>query len=147
MWPQLRSAHSPGHWRPAGRLMQTLCPGVWEGPPPSALLAPREGGRLYLGIRSWLREASLVSVVMSTVMACGGHLGRVAEGRDWVASKSRASRASKNLLICSTVQRRSQDTERYSPMAHTWAGNSTQPAAGPVAGAGQGKGEAALPQR
>lgn len=31
MWPQLRSAHSPGHWRPAGRLMQMLCPGVWEG--------------------------------------------------------------------------------------------------------------------
>lgn len=82
---------------------------------------------LYLGIRSWLREASLVSVVMSTVMTRGGHLGRVADGRDWVTSKSRASRASKNRLICSTVHRRSQDTDRYSPTAHTWVGIEPQP--------------------
>ena len=74
-------------------------------------------------------------------------MGRAAEGRDWVTSKSRASRASKNLLICSALQRRSQDTERYSPTAHTWAGSSTQPTAGPVPGAGQGEGEAALPQK
>ena len=85
---------------------------------------PLPTGNWYLGIRSWLREASLVSVVMSTVMTCGGHLGRVVEGRDWVTSKSRASRASKKLLICSTVHRRSQDTDRYSPMAHTWVGDS-----------------------
>lgn len=69
----------------------------------------------------------MVSVVMSTVMTWGGHAGRAAEGRDCVTSKSRASRASKNLLICSTVHLRSQDTDRYSPMAHTWEGTAAQP--------------------
>lgn len=85
---------------------------------------------LYLGIRSWLREASLVSVVISTAMTCGGHLGRAADGRDWVTSNSRASRASRNLLVCPTVHRRSQDTERYSPTAQAWVGTEPQPSAG-----------------
>lgn len=83
-------------------------------PAPSPLPLPR-----YLGIRSWLREASLVSVVMSDVMTWGGHVGSLAEGRNCVTSNSSASRASKNLLICSTVQRWSQATDRYSPTAHT----------------------------
>lgn len=54
----------------------------------------------------------------------------MADGRDWVTSNSRASRASKNLLVCPTVHRRSQDTDRYSPTAQAWVGTEPQPAAG-----------------
>lgn len=94
--------------------------GLWDGVPSKATFLPCvPTPNWHLGIRSWLREASLVSVVISAVMTCGGHLGRAVEGRDWVTSNSKASRASKNLLICSTVHRRSQLTDRYSPMAHT----------------------------
>lgn len=80
-----------------------------------------------------------MSVVISVAMSCGGHLGRVAEGRDWVTSNSSASRASKNLLIWSAVQRRSQLTARYSPMAQT-CGDGTS---APTRRAGPGGGRAA----
>ena len=86
----------------------------------------------------------MVSVVMSTVTTCGGHLGRVADGRDWVTSNSTASRASKNLLICSTVHRRSHDTDRYSPMAHTWVGTDLSPLRAARLGSGGAGREAGL---
>lgn len=81
----------------------------------------------------------MVSVVISAVMSCGGHLGRVAEGREWVTSNSRASRASKNLLIWPTAQRRSQLTDTYSPMAHTYGRvlSPCQAHAGPASGGGR----------
>lgn len=101
----------------------------------------------YLGIRSWLREASLVSVVMSAVMTCGGHLGRSAEGRDWVTSNSRASKASKNLLICSTVQRLSQASDRCSPMAHTWQKREAQPSPASCGAGRETRPSACLPRR
>lgn len=59
----------------------------------------------HLGIKSWLRAASLVKVAMRTLMARGAQLGVLACGRSWVISKSTASRVSKNRVICSTVQR------------------------------------------
>lgn len=74
----------------------------------------------HLGIKSWLRAASLVKVAMRTLMARGAQLGVLACGRSWVISKSTASRVSKNRVICSTVQRLSWDTDRYSPIAHAW---------------------------
>lgn len=73
----------------------------------------------HLGIRSWLREASLASVVMSTVRRRGEKRGALADWRTCVISKSTASRVSKDDVMCSTVQRASCDRDKYSPIAHT----------------------------
>lgn len=74
---------------------------------------------IYLGIRSWLRVASLARVVMRTVMRRGEKPGGLADCRTCVISNSTASKLSKKEVISSTLQRGSYDTERNSPMTHT----------------------------
>lgn len=71
-------------------------------------------------MRSCDREASFASALIRLVMTRGAGRAAPGNGAEEVTSNSTASSVSKQEVISFTEQRESQETERYSPRAHTW---------------------------